>query len=187
MAEAEHVLSQLDLLSSGDIPWEKIKATNPEAYARLKGESDHLRQRIEHLRATRSGINSKHREAALIHAKQQFLEAFPDLQDTNAYDKFQDEIADFLENEMNYSSEETDNMADVRFAMLAKEAMEGRKLKAALKAAREKKIPLAPTRVQRPGTGDAEKSRNKEAAALHNKAKQSGRVSDLMKYVETII
>ena len=169
-----------------NIQWDKLARENPEQFTRLKDEHERRLMRIQEIRAQHAERSKHGREAAQAEAERQFVKAHPEYRDEAKLDSFREEIAQFL-GELQYSPDDISSMLDHRFFLLAKEALEGRNLRKAMNKMKDKKVPLKAARVQRPGSGGNEqRGQSKAIKALKEKAKASGRMSDLMRLVDAI-
>lgn len=173
------------LTKMAGINMERAAKEHPDLVAQLMPEIQRRQERIHNLYAEHQAQIEKIREATDQQEKARFIELFPEYQDEEKYDQFEDEFMPMLE-EFDFSDEEVAHISDHRFFRLVKEALEGRKLRKVKENMKNKKVSPNPIRVQKPGTGNEGPTQSKKIRELKEKAKQSGRMADLMRLIEAL-
>lgn len=165
------------LADAANTDWTRLAQENPAEYVAKKAAFDQRQAFWQQVEAERNRAAVEAHQRRLAEAEAALREDLPEWGDAQKRAELAGKIRTTLSN-YGFRDEELAGVADHRILKVALDAARWREAEAARKAAEGKKAQPQPTRVIRPGNGEAARGPNARAQDLMTRARTTRRTDD---------
>lgn len=161
--------------------WAKLAVENPTEYVQKKAVYEQRIETFGRLVNEQNQIRDAQNTEHLNRESDKLAEVLPEWRQEESKMKVAKTVATFL-SDNGFTKEEIGQLSDHRMFMVVLEAAKYREIQKAKSLIGEKKVTEAPTKVQKPASGDAKHDKSSRDIQMKKRA-QSGRIDDQVDYI----